>query len=474
MESFNLQNIKSFVNSDQVEIKPITVFLGKNSSGKSSLIRFPIVLKQTVKEKISPLLFYGKLLDYGNFEDVVFNHEEESNVSFQLTFDSKNLKHSLSMVYPMSMLRKRGLDIFLESNEIVTIDITVGRKILREKYRGDLEVKKFTINLGSDTIFLCEKHYKKKYLVYFLNEDLSEEIDIQFMGFVPNIEPNLIRNNLHERTEDSLLQINILLRGVERLIDESMEQISYIGPFRRTPERNYRYQEANALNIGADGEYTSELLASYYRKDDVEFFNMLNDWLERHLKIHIHVEELKGGLYRVMVEDLHTGVVNNIRDVGFGLSQVLPIIVQVLINKRDEPHPTIRRKILKRSLKKINIFEQPELHLHPAAQSNLADLFIHGHRLDKRNHFLIETHSEHLILRLRRRILEGAISSKDVAFYFIQKSDYMNEGSYVERLHISEDGDIENWPEDFFDQDFEEILTINNLKSKKSMGEIEW
>ena len=72
MNSLRLKNIKSFSDSGEIEIKPITVFVGKNSSGKSSLIRFPAVLAQTsLADSDSPIKFYGKMVDYGNFDDVL-------------------------------------------------------------------------------------------------------------------------------------------------------------------------------------------------------------------------------------------------------------------------------------------------------------------------------------------------------------------------------------------------------------------
>ncbi|WP_434182252.1 DUF3696 domain-containing protein [Bacillus thuringiensis] len=476
MESFKVGNIKSFVDSGEIEIKPLTILIGKNSCGKSSLIRFPIVLKQTVQENISPLLFYGKLIDYGNYEDVIFNHEESNDVNFQLNFETRQLKQALFLfVGPRSYRESDFLD-YLKKYEKVSVNLNIGRKMHNEKFWGDLEVKDFSLEVGDQEIFRCYKTEQKKYKIKLLDKDYSEDVEVQFSGFFPIIEINrrINSNNVDEIGENNLLLIRGISIAIEKLVMTSMEEVSYIGPFRRTPERNYRFQEANLLSIGADGEYTSELLASYYRKNDVEFFKKLNDWLQQHLNIHINVEELKGGIYRVLVKDLKSGIINNIRDVGFGLSQVLPIVVQVLIQKDNEGRNIRAKNRLQRVLKRINIFEQPELHLHPAAQSSLADLFILGHELDSRNHFFIETHSEHLILRLRRRILEGRINPDHVAIYFVQKSENSSGYSCVEKLNLNENGDIENWPEDFFDQDFQEIIEINKLRSKGIEGEFEW
>ncbi|MGE7893267.1 DUF3696 domain-containing protein [Bacillus cereus] len=476
MKAFQINNIKSFVDSGCVEIKPITIFIGKNSSGKSSLVRFPIVLKQTLEESISPLLFYGKHIDYGNYEDVIFNHNEEQNISFTLKLDMEGVIRAIG---PMTYGReeKEILD-FLEcekdgENEL-SLSIEVGRQITNQRFLGDLEVKNYILKVNEKELIAIKKR-RGKYVTNIKGEYIGES-ELEFSGMSPFF---LIRPGLKKRGEDDGENIEIIymariFRGIDRYLSTTVANISYIGPFRRIPDRNYRYQEANRLSIGSDGAYTSELLASYYRKNDVHFFKRLNNWLENHLSIHIEVEDLKGGMYRIVVKDLETGVKNNIIDVGFGLSQVLPIIVQVIDqgNDRIVGADIISRRI-GRFLKKINIVEQPELHLHPNAQSNLADLFIMGAKLNAGNCFLVETHSEHLILRLRRRILEGAIKSNDVAIYYVESDIESKEGSIVKKLSLDSHGDIKDWPVDFFDQDYKEIMQINKLKSKLNTGEQE-
>jgi predicted ATPase len=474
VENFKLFNIKSFRDSGTIDLKPITILLGKNSSGKSSLIRFPIVLKQTLQERISPLLFYGKLLDYGDFDDVVFNHIEEDNIGFQITIDIRKLNFISRRMYVPSLYRKTKLGrIFDDSKkgEKINVKVEIGRKLHNDKFWGELEVKNFNVSFNTKSILTINKNKKKKYNISYFNRDFSNT-EVHFLGFFPNIEFERGTVGDNDPKSNDLSELRLLTKSIERYLVEIMDNISYIGPFRRTPERNIRFQEASLLTIGADGEYTSELLASYYRKNDIKFFEDLNKWLEKHLNIHITVEELKGGMYRIIVKDLETGASNNIRDVGFGLSQVLPIIVQVLMSQQSDTFPR-KPTSYNKFFDKIRIFEQPELHLHPSAQSNLADLFIMGHKIDKRNLFLIETHSEHLILRLRRRILEGEISPDDVAIYLVEKNTESQEGSFVKKLSLDHSGEIKDWPSDFFDQDFKEMIEIKKLNQKKK-GEFEW
>lgn len=86
VKSFKLENIKSFKNSGEIDLKPITIFVGKNSCGKSSLLRFPVLLAQTFKEDvIAPLLLFGNMIDYGNYDDIVNQHKEKP-IAFEMEY----------------------------------------------------------------------------------------------------------------------------------------------------------------------------------------------------------------------------------------------------------------------------------------------------------------------------------------------------------------------------------------------------
>ena len=121
----------------------------------------------------------------------------------------------------------------------------------------------------------------------------------------------------------------------------------------------------------------------------------------------------------------------------------------------------------------LTLIEPPEIHLHPKMQADLADLFIDIVKLaaDKKGKIkkslLIETHSEYLLKRLRRRISEGKLSSKDIAIYFIEPRDKDNKDSaLIKNIEISKDGSFE-WPKDFYITEFEDDMTYFQNLSKK-------
>jgi predicted ATPase len=150
---------------------------------------------------------------------------------------------------------------------------------------------------------------------------------------------------------------------------------------------------------------------------------------------------LLGDLVALVLTDRRAGVDVTPADVGFGVSQVLPIVVQLLAKQRS-----------------VICIEQPEIHLHPRLQTRLADLLIETTAQDGRaNQVLVETHSEHLVLRLRRRIREGTLESDRVAVLYVDTD--ADGASRVTRLRLDDQGDfLDEWPAGFFDERLEELF----------------
>lgn len=144
-------------------------------------------------------------------------------------------------------------------------------------------------------------------------------------------------------------------------------------------------------------------------------------------------------------------------DVGFGVSQVLPVLVECLYVPR----------------RSIVIFEQPEIHLHPRVQADLADLFVDAIRAREGSaprdcQFIIESHSEHFLRRLQRRIAEEELSKDDAALYFVHTE---GERARIEALDVDPFGNIQNWPENFFGDEMGDLVARTEAQARRMRSE---
>ena len=228
------------------------------------------------------------------------------------------------------------------------------------------------------------------------------------------------------------------------------EDLVYLGPLRRHPERHYEFSGDTTEYVGQSGEYLPSILF-----EDQELVEQANSDLERlGVKYRLKLDKLQyedvspSNIFSLRLVHTDTGIAASLRDVGFGISQVLPIVVQSRLSK-----------------KKTLLIEQPEIHLHPAHQAELGDMFIRS-ALEQKNTLLLETHSENLILRILRRIRETndnelpkdfpPIRPEDVAILYVQPGE---KGAQVIEIPVTEDGDFARpWPQGFFEESVKELF----------------
>ncbi len=225
--------------------------------------------------------------------------------------------------------------------------------------------------------------------------------------------------------------------------------------------------ESNFYDVGIYGENTSMILRQA-AQGDRKLLESVSKWLCKTMGYSLEVQDVGNGLYSLVVCGKEGS--DNIIDVGYGISQVLPIVTQLFIEKGYRSDTSGAHLSKRKSV----IFEQPEIHLHPAAQAQLADLFVDC----VRNHegavkrILIETHSEHLIRKLQVLVADPDvdISNDQVAIYYADKDEYGD--SYVEKMDLDENGQFEkSWPKGFFDRSYELTKMLMQANSKVSHQE---
>lgn len=438
MKSFRLKNIKGFIDTGDIQIKPITVFVGENGSGKSSVSRFPLVLKQTFLDATSvPVLFYGSSIDYGNYEDVVFNHRKGEAIEFEVVFSYNEFRRS--SLRPLIV--QDQFDKFIDSDMLLKASIA--------HKDGKLVVNEFVLSLTSreEPIVEFTSNDYTSSLIFNINgyeEHLIDPNEYFFDKFIPDIRCMLDTSNT-EKVNNPKYNSNLELASqicntLQNYFSMLSNKIFYIDSLRKTTERYFRYTDSIVDSVGKCGEYTSVILGQDFRHGK-SIINKVSDWLSTYMNFSLDIEDLEGQLFKIMIRDLKTNARNNIVDMGQGLSQLIPILVQTFIIKNNKECSRISRT------PNYTVVEQPELYLHPSAQDCLADLFVETIKNNNES-FLIETHSEHMIRRLIKLIDAGTLSNDDIAIYLTEK-DY-NGNNKIRKLNMNEFEKVASWTKDSF------------------------
>ncbi|MDW8362225.1 MAG: DUF3696 domain-containing protein [Myxococcales bacterium] len=251
-----------------------------------------------------------------------------------------------------------------------------------------------------------------------------------------------------------------LVLEIERL----RKGIHYVGPLREHPKRLYLWSGEVPDHVGVRGERAVEaILASRDRgfnwghkerrktlehvvADQLKQMNLIRDF-----EIRPTMKDRKEPEVRVRTHPRLPAV--HLVDVGFGVSQVLPVIVECFyVGPRS-----------------IVIFEQPELHLHPSVEGALADLFVIAIRAREDGRlrhcqFIIKSHSEHFLRRLQRRIAEGELAPKEASLYVVQMR---GQEAQLELLELDDYGNIRNWPENFFGDEMEDLVARSEAQARR-------
>ena len=237
--------------------------------------------------------------------------------------------------------------------------------------------------------------------------------------------------------------------------EKQFRRFFHLGPLREHPQRNYEWSGDSPEDVGARGEKViSAILAAQGRKLS-RGYKMRTDpfpvfiakWLnELGLIDSFEVKPIAKGRkeYEVLIRVWSGSSPVRITDVGFGISQVLPAIVQAFY---APPDSTV-------------LIEQPEIHLHPQVQANLADLFLTAiqareNGVDRNVQLIVESHSEHLLNRLMRRVAEDKVKPEHIAIYFCES--LANGKAKMTPLEVDLYGNIINWPENFFGDEMADI-----------------
>ena len=408
------QNFKSWQDTSKLQFAPLTGLFGANSSGKTSILQVLLMLKQTAERPPDwnePLYFGDEesLVNLGNFDAVIHRPTNDSS-----------LEISVSWKAPEQIDIRGNLTDFL----------SFSTAIVKNKY-GDTELEgfRYTFDKYNVGIGWTPQGYK------LINHNISAA-SFRCYGLV----------SPSNYGEDYL--------SLQNTFENLFSRILYLGPLREHPRPRYTWEGDHPRSIGQEGEKAiPALLSGRIRRLPID--EQILSWLQRLELIHsydLHPVSDTSRDYEFLVKKYKGGPEVRLTDIGFGVSQVLPVLILCYYAPEGS----------------ILILEQPEAHLHPKVQTELADVLIDV--VENRNvQIILESHSEYLLSRLQRRIAEKKIAATDTALYFCEIKDGTSE---IEQLNVDEYGNIRNWPQDFFGDVTGELIkkTKVEMQQRKVMG----
>lgn len=450
LKSLNIENFKAWRKVD-LQFAPITGFFGTNSSGKSSLLQFLLMLKQTKDATDRKLVLdFGSvsgLVNLGTYKDIVHNQETDNLMNWSLEWSLPSL---------LKIRNPGGAkdEIIFEGNAL-EIGCQIGGMPRGPLFQDNLAYK------FNDTEFRLKHIEKSSYNQFELTTGSANFEFRRNRGRAWKL-PSPVKTHLFPEEVRYYYKNADFLGEFEIAYEKFVDSIYYLGPLREFPKRNYPWAGSFPADVGQRGENAVAAILSAtrdreqrslgHRKKKLDFQVMIAHWLrELDLIQEFRIEEIKEGsnLYRTLVRMPGSKVEVALTDVGFGVSQVLPVLVLLYY-------------VPERS---IVLMEQPEIHLHPAVQSGLADLMLNVAKARKLQ-IIVESHSEHLLRRLQRRVAENSASINDVKLYFVSKKRGV---AQADDLNLNEWGEIENWPSNFFGDEMGEIGAIAEASLKRRL-----
>lgn len=533
LKGLGVKNLRSFQKYTYSELKPITVYLGRNSSGKSSLIRLFPLLRQSVQETTTgPILWYGKFVDFGNFNEAVCKNSDDSetitlefkivtshrdalssyyyhyydspienkeisieiniseenqktftkSISFEIdkskiiiepstekkntlvTAISNNFKHVTEalpspqidfkffpalnwIIEPQKKLANRILSLIGVSNSIEFYENTSTSNQLANSHYHNKKVSESAANSIKDFFHPNTNLHTIEGGIRGISYVTRDEIKLAVLNVFKSQRyfQNKMKNP-HEMDEFmDILFPYILLKNYQKIanvINDSLKKsflsVRYLAPIRANSERFYRFQDLQVDEMDHTGSNVAMILNAF---DDDEKYKF-QQWTDEHFGF-IAFVTTDGAHYAIKIKTENDTEEHNINDMGYGFSQVLPIIMSIWLEIQAPS---------KNNEEIIFVIEQPELHLHPAYQTKVAALFAHviklAREIGKNIKFIFETHSQAMVNSLGECIEKDIISKNDVNIMIFEKD--RESGSVAYTVEFDDSGNFMNWPIGFF------------------------
>lgn len=534
LKKIGIKNVRSLENTGMIQLAPITLLVGENSSGKSTFLRtFPLIKQSISKRTDGPILWAGDIddyVDFGSFKETITKGDINNSMVFTFSFSLKSDNVPMSLYYYLSPLKSENENSSIDIIYSIVIDQKDGKEFVSKVDVSLNEVKIEVFPDSSDEgrdcykigdiTFLGEEtkqergseprtyweylnrttrnfpsifgfklpaisHHLKKIkeqfpvketkkgpnniepeaVFYKMGELLCRSIDIEeipkhFFGESKTLSTNRARNSTESYISDfikeykgyppskkkqtdgllSLCFFYYLFPQIDEYIDSYFRRVHYIAPLRATAERYYRLRNLAIDEVDYQGKNLAIFLNSLTGTQLIDF----QTWTLEHFGFKTVIASKEGHIsVKIALKD--NAIEVNLSDTGFGYSQILPIITQLW----ELTSPKNENRKREESTPLVIAIEQPELHLHPAMQAKLAEVFIASIKRARENgrelQLLLETHSQTIVNYFGVSIARKYIQSDDIVTVLFNK-DLKTGSTSVSTSAFDEDGHLINWP----------------------------
>ncbi len=444
LERLDLANFRAFESSVSIRLRPITILIGQNSSGKSSVIKFLLMLKQTL---MSPSTAYftsdaddlhlgtmshlrnrkarSKYLSY----ELVATGEQSNSLVRAMKVDrgGRDLTISLSITFPGLGDLARSEDAGQEPAPVPPADMKVsfiasGKVSYGEAKESDAEDSIRTLDANGVEVARLHRRLKP---------------GLRFLAYPSN-------RAKHEESYDSIAAVDESIKRAlpVTMLEQELRRVAHISAVREEFQRVVALGSVPPHSVGARGQYTVPQLQLIADSD-----SPASKFVSRHLSAvaQLGLPDFKpvidGYLSTCEAQNENSGAQTLLADYGFGVSQALPIILQAAIAREHS----------------LLLVEQPEAHLHPTAQLAMGQVFAEAW-LQNKVQSIVETHSANVLLRLRRLVANGTLQASDVSVAYFS---YQKKRVVVSNLDVLPNGNLSSGlPLEFFGADLQESLEM--------------
>jgi GTPase SAR1 family protein len=441
LTEITIDNYRGF-KKESFELSKITLLLGPNSSGKTSVLS---ALLSSLQSDQFPSYFSpnGKFVESGDFREIVSSHDTKRQISITLKLNDQRDRGQvvISGTY--------GMDALTSMPSLLHANYGSGPVTWTLKKSGENYSIRAAFSHDKNIYSKAREKNDGLKVFYSALEDLVTSVKKADPEGKRTDSAQTIRGNIAHRKANlsNIFSSNsgnfddvIALKHSETCIKDFSRKFCYIGSYRFPPQRTYYHSVGSDLRVGTAGQNTIEQILSWENASNPNIKSLAAAMKKLGLASSIVTHKLTGGRFEVRIRAAGSTVSSSLSDVGFGVNQFLPILVaEIQLGKGS----TIA-------------ISQPETHLHPKVQAEIA-----SHMAEKVKSedfkYIVETHSEYLINRLRRLIRKGDLLPGDVNAYYIEPT---SSGKKVSRVTFEKTGVISGAPRGFFDTYQMDVMNI--------------